>query len=1234
MDRPEVAPLPVPGEWIDVFELEQAIGAGGMGAVFRAVDTRLDRLVALKILPPDQAVDPEVVRRYQQEGRAAARLDHENIARVYTIGDSGGYHYIAFEYIEGTTVRQRVEQDGPMAVGVAVDLTLQIANALVHAAGRGVVHRDIKPSNIIVTPGGRAKLVDMGLARRFERGDDTGLTQSGTTLGTFDYISPEQARDPRDVDVRGDLYSLGCTLFHMLSGRPPFPDGTVLQKLLQHQEEPPPDIRKLNPAVPEDLAAVLVKLMAKDRDRRYQAPEQLVRDLLAVAGSLGLRPPRPGGAARKVPSPARGWARRLAWAVPGMLVVVALAVQLHLLDGPDRPPTRALIKLVPPKAPPRPGLEIAAIPAPVPVASPADPTPAPSAAEIAVGDGEDLLRALAEAPPRSTIVLTEAGPYEIRGGRGRPLLGLDLTIRAGVGVRPVIRFPADPGLDAATPSALLDLRGGHVAVEGVEFVVDHWTAAGRGRGGGRAEAPAAIRIEDAEVSLRRCSFRRPGGASLRLRPAALVARSRARAGGGGVAGERSASLWIDACDFEGGQAGVIATGPVAVSVRDCAFGPAPTDLATFWSDNPEASAVLATFRLDHASVLVGPGPVFRFGGTAPRVRVAASAFAPPSAAAAQTPATLVAIDSPDRLDWRGVDNLYAQIAVYLRSGGTRAPIRSFEGWADDSSFRESGSAPFDGHPWAERDPLAAIAQVGPESGRPFRLALPRPASVAAHLGAREGPLGPIPAPTMLVAAPPPGPNPTVAALDPAGRPPRAEGPPAKGAPGGGSPPTRPDPARPPDVADDEMKEMPLTLPPARPGDLRGDEPGAPPPVAEVPPPVDAGRPRPTPAPPAEVPGRPADPSSAPIPAEPALIRAPGPLLEAIDRAGSGPKPLTLAADAELDLPAARFPGPSTCVIKAEKGATRPRLRFQPAPAAAPAPGDWAAWLTLSGGGLRVEGVDLVLVVPRLDAAQAPPKSWAAFAVASGTSLTLLDCTVTIEGADARSAVVAALAPAADADAARVRIKNCLFRVGDDLVDVAAGRAVDLEIENSAIATGGTLVHGHGLPRGMAAGPIKVVLRQVAARLADGLARLESAPGRPELPVADVSAHDTILATADPDTPLFQVDGQGDPKLLEDRVRWEGHAVAYHRIDTYRRDQTAQPNARPNLSRRDSWDVAPREDGPIHGDNLFLDDWAPGRAAWTLRPEDLRLRPDSPAGAAPSVVGPDLKQIPRPPSTKN
>ncbi len=320
--------LPAAGDFVGTFLIEEAIGVGGMGAVFRAVDTKLDRPVALKLLPPDQAADSEIVPRFYQEGRSAARLDHENIARVYSIGHDGPYHYIAFEYIEGVTIRQKVESSGPLAVAEAVNVTLQIAYALVHAAMRGVVHRDVKPSNIIITPTGKAKLVDMGLARRFERGGDPGLTQSGMTLGTFDYISPEQARDPRDVDVRSDLYSLGCTLFYILTGRPPFPGGTVLQKLIQHQEEAPPDVRTLNPAVPVELAAIVTRLMAKDPERRFLTPEHLVRELLSVAGLVGLTPDSAPPAYWHDAGHRPAWEPHLVWLVPVVgffMVVVGLA---------------------------------------------------------------------------------------------------------------------------------------------------------------------------------------------------------------------------------------------------------------------------------------------------------------------------------------------------------------------------------------------------------------------------------------------------------------------------------------------------------------------------------------------------------------------------------------------------------------------------------------------------------------------------------------------------------------------------------------------------------------------------------------------------------------------------------------------------------------------------------------------------------------------------------------------
>lgn len=278
------------GQRLEHFELKELVGGGGMGAVFRATDTRLNRTVAIKVLPRDHAADDEVVRRFRNEAQSAARLDHDNVARVYYVGEDKGLHFIAFEFIEGKNLRDVVVERGPLPVADALSYTLQIADALAHAADRDVVHRDIKPSNVLIASDGRAKLVDMGLARlhQIEKSSED-LTASGVTLGTFDYISPEQARDPRSADARSDIYSLGCTLFFMLTGRPPFPEGTVLQKLLQHQADEAPDPREFNAAVPLELVRVLRRMMAKDPRQRQQSPEELVGELALLANQWGIR---------------------------------------------------------------------------------------------------------------------------------------------------------------------------------------------------------------------------------------------------------------------------------------------------------------------------------------------------------------------------------------------------------------------------------------------------------------------------------------------------------------------------------------------------------------------------------------------------------------------------------------------------------------------------------------------------------------------------------------------------------------------------------------------------------------------------------------------------------------------------------------------------------------------------------------------------------------------------------
>lgn len=277
------------------FELVDRIGSGGMGSVFLALDLQLQRYVALKILAPSQAREPSSIQRFLNEARAAARLDYDGIARVHFYGEDCGFHFIAFEYVTGTNARDLINQRGPLSPGDAINFTLQIAHALKHTSAAGVVHRDIKPSNIIVNPAGRAKLVDLGLARKESSESMDDLTVAGTTLGTFDYISPEQAQDPRNVDVRSDIYSLGCTLYHMLTGEPPYPEGTLAQKLLEHQQTFVPNPTDINRRIAPQLAAVTQKMMASDPKKRYQSPESLIRDLLMVASDQGLRGVTPEG---------------------------------------------------------------------------------------------------------------------------------------------------------------------------------------------------------------------------------------------------------------------------------------------------------------------------------------------------------------------------------------------------------------------------------------------------------------------------------------------------------------------------------------------------------------------------------------------------------------------------------------------------------------------------------------------------------------------------------------------------------------------------------------------------------------------------------------------------------------------------------------------------------------------------------------------------------------------------
>ena len=268
------------------YQIVRKLGAGGMGAVFLANDTELKRTVALKVLPKDRAENPTLVKRFKAEAQAVAQLKHENLVAIYETGEIQGFPYLALEYVDGKDLHTLIQKRGPIPPKRSLKIMRQVAEALQHAYEKNIVHRDIKPSNLLVQPDGTTKVTDFGLARSVDETLDTSITRAGTTVGTIDYISPEQACNSKAADVRSDIYSLGCTWYHMLTGEPPYPEGNLQNKLQGHMNGPIPNPRQINPNVPEAYVAVLHRMMEKRQHDRYQTPAELLADLNQVAGAV------------------------------------------------------------------------------------------------------------------------------------------------------------------------------------------------------------------------------------------------------------------------------------------------------------------------------------------------------------------------------------------------------------------------------------------------------------------------------------------------------------------------------------------------------------------------------------------------------------------------------------------------------------------------------------------------------------------------------------------------------------------------------------------------------------------------------------------------------------------------------------------------------------------------------------------------------------------------------------
>jgi serine/threonine protein kinase len=258
------------------------IGQGGMGKVFLVRDSRSDQLLALKILPPRQArTEERMLARFRREMEMSKRVAHPHLAWTSEVGELRGVPFIAMEYIPGQTLSRVVEQEGPLPIARAARLMAEVASGLEHAHNQGLVHRDLKPSNIQITPRDHAKVLDLGLALIHGEVVTDAKVVGGQNyiVGSMDYIAPEQTFDASAVDRRGDIYSLGCTLYFALTGRPPFPGGSAKDKILRHRNEEPEPIANLVEGVPIGFVQLLNRIMAKDPNQRHASAKEVEEEL-------------------------------------------------------------------------------------------------------------------------------------------------------------------------------------------------------------------------------------------------------------------------------------------------------------------------------------------------------------------------------------------------------------------------------------------------------------------------------------------------------------------------------------------------------------------------------------------------------------------------------------------------------------------------------------------------------------------------------------------------------------------------------------------------------------------------------------------------------------------------------------------------------------------------------------------------------------------------------------------
>jgi serine/threonine protein kinase len=391
--------------FLNQYKVLDRLGRGRMAGVYKAVH-RLGQVVAIKVLPPSKAKDPQILGRFQREARLAAKLKHPNVVRSFQVGEANGLHYLVMEHLDGETLEDALQRRKRLPLNEAVRVIYQALTGLQHIHEQGLVHRDIKPANLMLVPGPlpgepdstlqtTVKILDIGLGRQlFDESSqaamlDLQLTGEGVLLGTPEYLAPEQARNPRSCDIRADIYGLGCVLYHCLAGQPPFPDTNVLSQMVRHATETPRPLRDFNPAVPDGLQQIVNWMLAKDPGKRYATPERAAQALqvFLVAGSA------PAPRIEDVPQ----MRRYITWLETGKDDADKEPVPAPVAAGPLAVPA------VPTLAPPVPPRQVA----------PAQPAPSPAHREKGRKHKRHKHRAAAVAPVAPFAVPMNANDFDV-----------------------------------------------------------------------------------------------------------------------------------------------------------------------------------------------------------------------------------------------------------------------------------------------------------------------------------------------------------------------------------------------------------------------------------------------------------------------------------------------------------------------------------------------------------------------------------------------------------------------------------------------------------------------------------------------------------------------------------------------------------------------------------------------------------------------------------------------------